>query len=82
MPCHASDMGKKTVSVLAHKFLLPQSAYSGYILTNVTNGHKYWQQSKNIVYITWPHPDPQVKAFPVGVIPGKFNFWGNFEAHL
>ena len=32
VPLQTSDMGKKTLSVLAHKFLLPQRANSGYIL--------------------------------------------------
>ena len=33
VPSLTSDMGKKTVSVLAHSFLLPQRANSEYILS-------------------------------------------------
>ena len=33
VPSLTSDMGKNTVSVLAHLFLLPQRAKSGYILS-------------------------------------------------
>ena len=33
VPSLTSDMGQNTLSVLAHKFLLPQRAYSGYILS-------------------------------------------------
>ena len=33
VPSQTSDMGKKTVSVLALSFLLPQRAYSVYILS-------------------------------------------------
>ena len=33
LPLLTSDMGTKTVSVLAHYFLLPQRANSGYILS-------------------------------------------------
>ena len=33
MPLQTSDMGKKTVSVLAHKFFLPYRANSVYILS-------------------------------------------------
>ena len=33
VPSLTSDMGKKTVSVLGHSFLLPQRANSGYILS-------------------------------------------------
>ena len=32
VPSLTSDIGKKTVSVLAHLFLLPQRANSGFIL--------------------------------------------------
>ena len=33
VPLPSSDLGKKTVSVLAHSFLLPQRANSVYILS-------------------------------------------------
>ena len=33
VPSLTSDLGGKTVTVLAHKFLLPQRANSGYILS-------------------------------------------------
>ena len=32
-PLLTSDIGKKTVSILAHNFFLPQKPYSGYILS-------------------------------------------------
>ena len=40
----------------------------------VVPGHKCWRQSKNVVYISWAHLDPQVEAFRVGVLPGNYDF--------
>ena len=38
VPLLTSDMGKKTVSVPAHPFLLPQRAHSEYILSIYPQG--------------------------------------------
>ena len=37
-------------------------------------GHKSSRESKNVVYISWPHLDDQVEAYQVGGIPGNLSF--------